>query len=323
MKKIILSIALLGGVFCTSHIQAQVVLEALEASGEFVPSDKCLEQVKDKYYGNGTHNFIYCAVMGPNGKKWLNLNLGAEYAREPTPDNPNPSFNPEAVPTDYNDWKAFGSLYNYSRDSDGHEHVEYQQLDGMWIVRPKKGYVNENVGYRPGSYAGLPMFIGWNHSSEWWRNMDPCPTGYQVMTRDDIIAATDYVYDGSPAQTSVVKSPSHPFWNLVTSPAVYGMFGSEDLYSTRPGFLNTISGPDNEKSRSSTVWLKKLVDMQGVMLKPEGWVTSTLSPIPIQPGRPYLDRGLWDSIRGYVSDLVVTHHADMNNASAVRCVSSN
>lgn len=43
-----------------------------------------------------------------------------EYSREPTPNNPNPHFTPEAIPKDHNDWKAFGSLFQYGRDADGH-----------------------------------------------------------------------------------------------------------------------------------------------------------------------------------------------------------
>lgn len=62
MNQLILSsLLLLGGI----SANAQHLLEALDAPNT---NSKCIERVKDRNYGDGDHNFIYCAVQGPNGK---------------------------------------------------------------------------------------------------------------------------------------------------------------------------------------------------------------------------------------------------------------
>lgn len=195
MKRILYSLLILiqGWVLC-SHTKAQVVLKALDkpniptSTPIFTPSEKCIELVKDKYYGDGVHNFIYCAVQGPDGKKWLNLNLGAEYAREGSP-----YFNPKAIPTGNEDWKAFGSLFQYGRDADGHELVEWRKKsDGtVWETKHVNGLTDGLLNTKvPNKY-----WVNWYASSNYenafsWRrdnpSSDPCPNGYEIMKYKNI-----------------------------------------------------------------------------------------------------------------------------------------
>lgn len=186
MRKIIYNIALLGSVLFTSLAQGQVVLEALEG---FTPSARCLELVKDKHYGDGLHNFIYCAVQGPNGKKWLNLNLGAEYAKESSS-----HFNPEAVPENNNDWKASGSLFQYGRKADGHELISaYNFENGAWRVQRKFPTITTPVDAINSSqnYVVNKTMETWSNQSfpqlgvNWETTTNPCPAGYHVMTDTD------------------------------------------------------------------------------------------------------------------------------------------
>lgn len=174
--------------------KGQLLLEALESGIPFTPSEKCLERVYDKYYGDGDHNFIYCAVMGPNGKKWLNLNLGAEYAKESSP-----HFNPESQPTSINDWKAFGSLFQYGRKADGHELVSYHHdaigngigTGEYWGV--KRLYASTDQKQNP-FQSGNSLVIGdeWNTNPEliddfWTQSKlnNPCPNNYRVISPSD------------------------------------------------------------------------------------------------------------------------------------------
>lgn len=201
-KKMLL---VMGGLLIATHLKAQVVLEALDAPDTFTPSEKCLERVYDKHYGDGDHNFIYCAVMGPNGKKWLNLNLGAEYAREGSP-----HFNPEAIPTDYNDWKASGSLFQYGRRADGHELVTYSNDNQNWYanrvfpiinqpvdpINSPNNYVDTGVPYdAPYSYYWSNQHTSANISNDlpalsalWDGVNNPCPEGYRVMNKEDVLS---------------------------------------------------------------------------------------------------------------------------------------
>ena len=65
------------------------------------------------------HKFLYLPVTNPiTGRTWLNNNLGAEYADA---NNPNGNFNPKQQATANNDYKAYGSLFQWGRKADGHE----------------------------------------------------------------------------------------------------------------------------------------------------------------------------------------------------------
>lgn len=201
------TLILLGMLALTPQLKAQLLLEALDAPDSPNPliQSKCIERVKDKYYGDGDHNFIYCTVMGPNGKKWLNLNLGAVYAKESSP-----HFNPEAQPTNYNDWKAFGSLFQDGRNADGHELVEYVHRDlknnahsGIMDYVQKSDHWYVYRKYSPISSSQDPLNAGRNyiigenddwsaypnvHPQLWDGEMlnNPCPNGYRIMNGDDI-----------------------------------------------------------------------------------------------------------------------------------------
>ena len=76
------------------------------------------------------HQFIYVPVRTPattqynssglSNTLWLNNNLGAEYTRVGSP-----VFDPGQQAKAYNDYNAFGSLWQYGRPADGHELVTY------------------------------------------------------------------------------------------------------------------------------------------------------------------------------------------------------
>lgn len=204
MKNIIYNSLILCAFLISTQSKAQHLLEALEGGIiALTPSEKCLELVKDKYYGDGDHNFIYCAVMGPNGKKWLNHNLGAEYSREPTSNNPNPHFNPEAVPTGHNDWKAFGSLFQYGRDADGHELGKYDTKPqyfpvshSIWTYELKNPARTSSISNTENSNQFVMNIDGWlaNGSdskplmyANWSTTgtKDPCPPGYRIMNESE------------------------------------------------------------------------------------------------------------------------------------------
>lgn len=202
----------MGGLLIATHLNGQIVLQALDAPDTFTPSEKCLERVYDKHYGDGDHNFIYCAVMGPNGKKWLNLNLGAEYAREGSP-----HFNPEVMPTEYEDWKAFGSLFQEGRKADGHELVTYYHrqvkpdivsdlgpdfgftsTQDYWYVYRKKPVTdikqdvfnsNHSFVFTNHALTGEDWATTNEHDYNLWTGEmfnNPCPDGYRVMNMSDL-----------------------------------------------------------------------------------------------------------------------------------------
>ena len=125
------------------------------------PTDKCLALVKDKHYGDGEHNFIYCEIEGPDGKRWLNNNLGADYANERSS-----VFNPKQQAQKPDDYHAYGSLFQFGRDSDGHELVK-------WTGSEKGIRAKDDIEWK--------SFDQLSYSEE----SDPCPTGYHTPTLED------------------------------------------------------------------------------------------------------------------------------------------
>jgi|GEM_PF-5178402 hypothetical protein len=69
---------------------------------------------------DGEHRFLYKVILGPGSDHWLQTNLGAKYNKVGDPD-----FDPEAAAAGVNDYRAFGSLFQLGRNSDGHELVNW------------------------------------------------------------------------------------------------------------------------------------------------------------------------------------------------------
>lgn len=253
MKKILLSGLLLGSVFMGSYAKGQLLLEALDAPDL---NPKCVEYVKDRNYGDGDHNFIYCAVLGPNGKKWLKHNLGAEYTKEGSE-----YFNPEAEPVDFNDWRAFGSLFQDGRKADGHELVDYyahsikpnplieeyfnkvpnaspyMDFREFWYVTRKKPITNQKQDPLNSNSSFVFTDQDWmtNRNSEedlWDGRMlnNPCPTGYRIMKDADVrellvtgpskvVIEKNNGYTGL-STVSIFHNKDYPNLKIVTAPGV-------------------------------------------------------------------------------------------------------
>lgn len=313
MKK---PLILVGFLALAPFAKGQLLLEALEGEIPFTPSEKCLERVKDKYYGDGDHNFIYCAVMGPGNKKWLNLNLGSEYAREGSE-----YFNPEAVPVDDYDWKAFGSLYNYNRDSDGHELVQYRQGTRGWEVKHKNGY----TANRPKAGEKSNIVATVDTTNDFWESgNNPCPNGYELFDATVMKETVGYSFQGIHEGVTIVKHPAYKNWTLVTAPVWSKR--DEEMYG---------AAQDNYKTTSSTINLMRLGGTSGLWRKGEQqlivserkyvyftvynynqqWVQGLSAE---ERGKqPYLDRGYYDKT-GKSGDLGIGYTDAA--AAAVRCI---
>lgn len=362
----------MGALAIGSHTSAQVVLQALDApdtqnitppnnpsppsnpvppNNPFTPSEKCLERVRDKYYGDGDHNFIYCAVQGPNGKKWLNLNLGAEYAKEGSP-----HFNPEAIPENNKDWKAFGSLFQYGRKADGHELVTYHHTSlgninnptaDVWYVNRKYDVTTEkqndihntNRNYVWGSWWFNDNYMRQpNVFNNLWGEQavnDPCPNGYRLANTDDILQIFRYgsieIFGGF-QNTSVFRDTRYPNLYIVTGPGVESgdtiiPNGSKTNRFQKTG--TNYTDTEDSTNNSSGLLLGDYVNYENTLSNLGGrFVWERSSGVDFwqgaryfEPGfkTPYLDRGVLSTNMVYRADYGWGNH-EIHVSLPVRCV---
>ncbi|MCU7602845.1 FISUMP domain-containing protein, partial [Riemerella anatipestifer] len=220
-------------------------------------------------YGSTTekeHQFIYLPIQGPDGKTWLNNNLGAEYARVGSQ-----WFNPtrQAGALDYTktttaeplstptaeqikkDWRAYGSLFQWQRKPDGHELITWTNATSGTPKYSGFGSVSSSW-----TNAGTNKFIPYNNNSvgSWvnsstnqsgphnlWQvngSNNPCPSGYHVPTHAEQKALHNAIL-GYNAGTSSIGS--NKMWNeqVLRLPASGNREASNTVFSNRSssGFL--------------------------------------------------------------------------------------
>jgi uncharacterized protein (TIGR02145 family) len=81
----------------------------------------------DNNGATGTHNFLYLPVTNPTtGKTWLNNNLGADYANvNHASFNINQQAQTATTGNAATDYHAYGSLFQWGRQADGHELITW------------------------------------------------------------------------------------------------------------------------------------------------------------------------------------------------------
>lgn len=134
--------------------------------------------------GATNHNFLYLPVQAEDGNTWLNNNLGADYTNT---DSPNFSIAQQA--TSANDYKAYGSLFQWGRKPDGHELVKWTGSTAGTPVYPQ---VNPNATDNPTDTRFIGTGGGWrvNPDATLWMNSaaanTPCPKGFKVPSQQQL-----------------------------------------------------------------------------------------------------------------------------------------
>ena len=136
--------------------------------------------IPDRNINDVNHVMLYLPVTGADGNVWLNNNLGADYANTAKT-----SFDPAQQATAYNDYKAYGSLFQWGRYSDGHELINRTSSTAGTFVNgntttlsttdtPDNSLFITSTDWRsPKNDALWQGEIGTNN---------PCPCGFRVAT---------------------------------------------------------------------------------------------------------------------------------------------
>ncbi len=134
--------------------------------------------------GANNHNFLYLPVQAEDGYTWLNNNLGADYTNTDSP-----SFSIAQQATSPQDYKAYGSLFQWGRKPDGHELVKWTSATVGTPVYPA---VNSTPTDNPTDTRFIGTGGGWRATSDptLWKNEsspnNPCPRGFKVPSRDQL-----------------------------------------------------------------------------------------------------------------------------------------
>ncbi|MCU7568586.1 fibrobacter succinogenes major paralogous domain-containing protein, partial [Riemerella anatipestifer] len=208
--------------------------------------DRCFGKTTKQCVGYGAdvkeHEFIYIPVTGPDGKTWLNNNLGAEYARvgsqwfNPTrqagaldPANTTaavPLSNPTAEQIK-KDWRAYGSLFQWQRKPDGHELITWTNatsgkpkygstatLSNSWTKPNTNRFIigNSNSNSNYYSWVNNTLNVDAANKNLWQsgQSNNPCPVGYHVPTHAEQVALHNAI-SGSDIGNSYTNS--NKMWN--------------------------------------------------------------------------------------------------------------
>ncbi|MDY3318559.1 FISUMP domain-containing protein [Riemerella anatipestifer] len=168
--------------------------------------------------GKLEHQFVYIPITGSDGRTWLNNNLGADYANLNSP-----VFNPLQQATSIRDKNAYGSLFQWGRDADGHELVTYPTA---------------TTGNRV--YPNIPLY---DEVQLWTYTNNPCPDGYRMPTTTEWNAyrallpspANAPVWFNDPLKLTVTGMADYPGGWMQTpgNYELWGRYGSSTVRENR------------------------------------------------------------------------------------------
>ena len=146
---------------------------------------KTLEIRASAYVISDDGGEIVPPIVGPDGSCWLKHNLGAHYITVG-----NPYFNPDAD-AGVDDIHAYGNLWQWGRNSDGHQLINHLDAYTATAVNPATTAAKSDL---PASSVFITGDDDWrvNSNDLLWLKSDTgnqvCPSGWRVATDEEWFA---------------------------------------------------------------------------------------------------------------------------------------
>lgn len=140
--------------------------------------------------GSQTHNFLYLPITAEDGNLWLNNNLGADYALYG-----GTNFDHDKQATAYNDYHAYGNLFQWGRKPDGHDLITWTSgtvgtpVNGSTIARSNEPgdalFIRTMSADTKTDWRITPSTTLWADASS---ANNPCPVNFRVPTLTELTA---------------------------------------------------------------------------------------------------------------------------------------
>lgn len=205
---------------------------------------RAVSAIPDKKFGiadnSGSisnHRFIYFPTIGEEGNVWLTNNLGADYT------NMNKAgYNPVLQASSANDYYAHGNLFQWGRDSDGHELIN---RTGIYTATPVYGYTTTKSNFPTTALLILngaaPKDWRITQSSTLWSGVsasnNPCPQGFRVPSYGELsnYVSSASITNSATAVSSILKLPLAGWYRndaVIDQQTVSGYYWTSTPYNT-------------------------------------------------------------------------------------------
>lgn len=187
----------------------------------------------------GYGGLIYGVVIGADGKKWLDRNLGAS-----------------RVAQSFDDYQAYGDLFQWGRGNDGHQLINHTTattataVNGSTFTFSATDTPGNNL-FIKWSGINLPWLRDWRspQNNNLWQGVNginnPCPAGFRLPTSAEQVALVNAagITNNTTAYSSSLKLPTIGFRGFSDS-LVQNLGSTSGYWSSSVDSINSVGGVD-------------------------------------------------------------------------------
>jgi uncharacterized protein (TIGR02145 family) len=179
----------------TYYIRAFATNSVGTGYGDVVTLNTANDTSKVRFTYNGKE-VVYGIIISPvTGKKWLDRNLGATQ-----------------VATAFDDYKAYGDLFQWGRPADGHQLVNWTSSSAGTSVNGTTTTLatSDNPGHSNFIIGDINTTSDWrsdNNRNRWATiSQGPCPSGWHVPVKDEWAAETATSQGGTASSGGIIDN---------------------------------------------------------------------------------------------------------------------